>query len=198
MFSLICVWINGWVNNREAGDLRRYRAHNDVTVMDYGIRRLKVVKSIVSFKLITVTSPEDHGVSHNRQLDSSFHSLFMLTTKEGLTALHYGSFVRGIHRWPVDSPHKGTSNAESVSMSWLHHVDRWTQHSIKLKSKQTIVSWIRHCFLFNTLVTSLKQRDWCNAWWHTHADIMSRTLLSLTNFNKSEIIWKLLAFTVVG
>ena len=33
MFSLICVWINGWVNNREAGDLRRYRAHYDVTVM---------------------------------------------------------------------------------------------------------------------------------------------------------------------
>ena len=31
--SLICVWINGWVNNREAGDLRRYRAHCDVTVM---------------------------------------------------------------------------------------------------------------------------------------------------------------------
>ena len=33
MFSLICVWINGWVNNREAGYLRRYRAHCDVTVM---------------------------------------------------------------------------------------------------------------------------------------------------------------------
>ena len=33
MFSLICVWINGWVSNREAGDLRRYRAHYDVTVM---------------------------------------------------------------------------------------------------------------------------------------------------------------------
>ena len=29
----ICVWINGWVNNREAGDFRRYRAHCDVTVM---------------------------------------------------------------------------------------------------------------------------------------------------------------------
>ena len=24
--SLICAWINGWVNNREAGDLRRHRA----------------------------------------------------------------------------------------------------------------------------------------------------------------------------
>ena len=33
-FSLICVWINGWVNNGEAGDLRRYRTHYDVTVMD--------------------------------------------------------------------------------------------------------------------------------------------------------------------
>ena len=32
MFSFICVWINGWVNNREAGDLRRYRAHYDVIV----------------------------------------------------------------------------------------------------------------------------------------------------------------------
>ena len=33
VFSLICVWMNSWVNNREAGDLRRYRAHYDVTVM---------------------------------------------------------------------------------------------------------------------------------------------------------------------
>ena len=31
--SLICAWINGWVNNREAGDLRHHRAHYDVTVM---------------------------------------------------------------------------------------------------------------------------------------------------------------------
>ena len=33
MFSLICAWIKAWVNNREAGDLRPYRAHYDVTVM---------------------------------------------------------------------------------------------------------------------------------------------------------------------
>ena len=33
MFSLICAWINGWVNNREAGDLRRHRTHHDVTLM---------------------------------------------------------------------------------------------------------------------------------------------------------------------
>ena len=33
MFSLICAWINVWVNNREAGDLRRHRVHYDVIVM---------------------------------------------------------------------------------------------------------------------------------------------------------------------
>ena len=34
MFSVICAWINGWENNHEAGDLRRHRAHYDVTVME--------------------------------------------------------------------------------------------------------------------------------------------------------------------
>ena len=33
MFPLICVWINDWVNNREAGDLRRHLDHYDVSVM---------------------------------------------------------------------------------------------------------------------------------------------------------------------
>ena len=35
MFSLICAWINGRVNNGKAGDLRRIRAHYDVIVMRY-------------------------------------------------------------------------------------------------------------------------------------------------------------------
>ena len=39
MFSLICAWINGWVNNRESGDLSRHRAHYDVTVMDAYMRQ---------------------------------------------------------------------------------------------------------------------------------------------------------------
>ena len=32
-FSLICASINGWVNNREAGELRHNRAHYDVIVL---------------------------------------------------------------------------------------------------------------------------------------------------------------------
>ena len=33
MFPLICAWINGSVNNSEAGDLRRHRTQYDVIVM---------------------------------------------------------------------------------------------------------------------------------------------------------------------
>ena len=37
ILSLICAWINGWVNDRKAGGLRRHRVHYDATVM-HGIR----------------------------------------------------------------------------------------------------------------------------------------------------------------
>ena len=49
MFSLICAWINGWVNNRDAGGLRRHRAHYDVAVM-----RKQWVRSFIH-DLITVS-----------------------------------------------------------------------------------------------------------------------------------------------
>ena len=39
MFSLICAWLNGWVNNDEAGNLRRHLAHYDVIVVVLFFRR---------------------------------------------------------------------------------------------------------------------------------------------------------------
>ena len=51
IFSLICVWIKGWVNDREAGDLRRYRAHYDVTVINYCYHSPVVAYKIYSTQL---------------------------------------------------------------------------------------------------------------------------------------------------
>ena len=47
VFPLICVWINDWVNNSEAGDLRRYQAHYDVTVMKRNAMKTMI---LISFK----------------------------------------------------------------------------------------------------------------------------------------------------
>ena len=60
IFSLICVWINGWVNNREAGDLRRYRAHFDVIVMGY-----KYGKECVDHKILLHATINDCETSNN-------------------------------------------------------------------------------------------------------------------------------------
>ena len=39
MFSLICTWINGSLSNRKAGDLRRHRAHYDVSVLKWPVMK---------------------------------------------------------------------------------------------------------------------------------------------------------------
>ena len=61
MFILICTRINGWVKNREAGDLRRHRAHYDVIVMK--LRRMN------AFSWPTFTKPAalSHQISKTRQ-----------------------------------------------------------------------------------------------------------------------------------
>ena len=51
MFSLICGWTHGWVNNWDAGDLRRHCAHYDVTVMyslETGSRFSSIVNIIIA------------------------------------------------------------------------------------------------------------------------------------------------------
>ena len=41
IFPLIRVWINSWANDEDADDLRRHRAHHDVTVMKEEWEHLK-------------------------------------------------------------------------------------------------------------------------------------------------------------
>ena len=55
VFSLICVWINDWVNNREAGDLRRHRGHYDIIVMGIGQVTELIIGQSVDFYSLTVT-----------------------------------------------------------------------------------------------------------------------------------------------
>ena len=77
IFSLICAWINGWVNNREAGDLGRYRAHYDVTVMQL-IPRIHILMgdfSLNNSRKATHSSPvrASYGMSFVRaKYDQSF------------------------------------------------------------------------------------------------------------------------------
>ena len=53
MFCLICAWFNGWVNNGEAGDLRRHRVHYDVTVM-FSLTHLHKTQQKALYTLVNI------------------------------------------------------------------------------------------------------------------------------------------------
>ena len=108
MFSLICTWINGCVKNREAGDLGRNRAHYYVTVMHE--------------RYHYSDSHERNGVLKPRHLDCLFNFVIVWYKRKHRSS-RYRPFVRGVHRWPVDSHHKGLSNVDSV-YKWRHHDTR--------------------------------------------------------------------------
>ena len=72
MFSLIYVWINGWANNREAGDLRRCIAHYDVTVINI-TTELSLYGEIVSTDALTwsIFQSEKHSLEMREKRDGA-------------------------------------------------------------------------------------------------------------------------------
>ena len=61
MFTLICARINGWVNTREAGDLRRYLPHYDVIVMRSGLFYWHLADQKIAPVPVAYTNPGEHG-----------------------------------------------------------------------------------------------------------------------------------------
>ena len=63
MFTLSCARINGWVNNREAGDLRRHRAHYDVIVIRLVMLCLATFSStVISLFVFWYWSNHEHAI----------------------------------------------------------------------------------------------------------------------------------------
>ena len=150
-FSLICCWINGWVNNREAGDLRRYRAHYNVTVM------LLIFITLANPRILNWSwdsLPWHHmSIKASHFSDESTFCLFKpsltLTTNKppklcitGLSAGNPPPVTNGI-------PAQIARNAESMSMPVYHHVLRSfyslyssVEHDYAQKTKLIFTNWM--------------------------------------------------------
>ena len=74
MFSLICAWINGWVNNGEAGDLRRYRAHYVVIAMKY-YKAVCIFHRIFFIDHTVVIICDDIAYSNARRRGINWHDI---------------------------------------------------------------------------------------------------------------------------
>ena len=76
MFSLICAWTNGWMNTRDAGDLRRHSTHYDITVMHWDLCYEALI-----YMMILVSFPfSDKAVDFRVRIAD--------TTGQYLTSLH--------------------------------------------------------------------------------------------------------------
>ena len=133
MFSLICAWTNGCVNNREAGDSRRHCAHYDVIVMsdqkvpniDGGRAPLWLLGNSVSsahFQVIPLIWRHNgrDGVSNHRRLNCLLSRLFRRRSKK-TSKLCVTGLCEGNSPVTGEFPAQRASNEENVSIWWRHH-----------------------------------------------------------------------------
>ena len=139
--------VNGRVNNRDAGDLRR---HNDVIVMNTSERKLGARVAIQSGDPFPCTKKSQHGFTYtyydvspvvvkhwSLATMSSYHDCDVMMSAvasqiTGVSIVYSNvcsnadqrksqssaspAFVRGIHRWPVNSPHKEPVTRKMLSV----------------------------------------------------------------------------------
>ena len=122
---LSAPWLNGWVNNREAGDLRHHRAHYDVVAMNKMHTKLLIrnfFSQIYIEKDITIMISKFSDFIEIVKWDEASGTYVpywhISQHPKQTTGIHddvikwkhfprYWPSVRRIHRSPVNSPHKG-------------------------------------------------------------------------------------------
>ena len=146
MFTLICVWINGCVNNREAGDLRRYCAHYGVTICcvlfmlclhGYGYELISVVIGIVHLWVaisLQWRNNERDSVS-NHQPDGCLSNCLFRRRSKKTSKLRVTGLCAGNSPGPVNSPHKGPVTRKMFPFDdviMYHHIDYRCQTDVFL------------------------------------------------------------------
>ena len=100
IFSLILAWINGWANNREAGNLRRNCAHYDVIVMKTGVNHrmssihilyLTVAQTSNAYSIVNSSLPGQNG---RHFADDIFKCTFMNENFVFWFEFHWSLFLR--------------------------------------------------------------------------------------------------------
>ena len=82
MFTLICARINDWVNNREAGDLRRHLDHYDVIVMRSEVlcRRVCISEAILECSIVWDDHENNNGDADKGINIDVYHNAGVATT----------------------------------------------------------------------------------------------------------------------
>ena len=93
--SIICTDNHAFVNTEEIAQVSFFKTWKLDCISD------KLESSALQWRY-----NERDGVSNHRRLDCLFNGLFSAHKRKHQCSASL-AFVRGIHRWPVNSPHKG-------------------------------------------------------------------------------------------
>ena len=156
MLSLISARISGWVNNGDAGDLRRHRAHYDVTVM-------------ILLHYIFTHMELDLGWNTG-YFDCLLNSLFRRRSNK-TSKLRVTSYYEENPPLTVGFPSQRASNAENVSIWWHHHGKYKSNVLLCLRGNHNLLS---DCKYIHTKFIVMQQYT------HTHTHAHIQTLTKIT------------------
>ena len=130
MFSLICAWINGWVNKREVGDLIRYRAHYDIAVMPSSLRSGR--RYVTPQSLFYVTYTNIRNVM-SMAIEGIFF-IYIWCSTSYIVMISYGRYSLGF-----------CNNSEYAGFDWFLYL---AFHSFEAPYE---MEWCFHLCLFYTV-----------------------------------------------
>ena len=133
LFYFICAWINGWVNNCDAGDFRSRYVHYDVTVMYMQSRvctfsrNASLLMLLIQFTLLSIYSHslKSSQWSHESTIASQItvNSTVCLAICSGSqqrkhrSPPYYWTFKSGIRRWQMELPHRVSVMRKTVPLN---------------------------------------------------------------------------------
>ena len=175
MFSLIWTWINSWVNNPEAGDLRRHRAHCDVSVMNILSRRLyNSFKGDIYLLSILWYYWQDHTINNYKWNNSGWMKFDEIIT--------YANFIKlQFLEWN-----------ENISWVWIDQTQAPnTVHSICVMKKCTPIFALGFCQMGPNFYTRFSLRtkgmDYIPVTWHWVIRFTQRYHVRLNNWPLEDV-----------
>ena len=132
MFSFICTWINNWIINREAGDLRRHRAHYDVIVMLYPDQPWRPGHWLphllhVSFRLLPDLAPPPYNpMAESQRLWPTYHAVFIKAPGSRLSIKTILCDLQFKDKTAVRTSYLYNGNPNVTSGKMVNFVSDWT------------------------------------------------------------------------
>ena len=138
MFPLICAWINGCANNRNAGDLRCHRTHYDVTINFLIFSTTSKHHKTWSIKIVLCTWNRNYNNTHHLAVQNilPYKCLLWLLTpiitfQERNVERQMRSKPFSIMSWVVGTIGLPPLIMESTTLSHLSHLYGWLDHRVQ-------------------------------------------------------------------